>query len=111
MMKSDEVRAFLQGQALYAFDPQTALCVALVRYGPDGRCEVEFASGDTDQGIYGFDGDTYWTRYTTFRQGETHSFHLQAIAPGLAQAYFVDGTIAFLQSYHAELSGCPKSPV
>ncbi|MEP2641143.1 hypothetical protein [Roseobacter sp.] len=86
------------GQDLYAFDPVTRARVAWVAYHPNGTCRAEFSDGTVDHGQFGLEGDTYWTRYTGFRAGETHRFYLVEITPKLAQAYHVDGRQAFLQT-------------
>ncbi|MDF1728418.1 MAG: hypothetical protein P1U53_11785 [Sulfitobacter sp.] len=98
-MNADEVKEFLRGHSIYALDPETRKVAACIDYRTDGTCFVRFVNGDTDKGVYGFEGDTYWTRYETFREGKRHAFRLVAQGPGVAQAYFQDGTIAFLQSY------------
>lgn len=104
MMSPEEVRAFLQGRLVHAFDPATRERVAAVFYGPDGTCRLTFANGEVDAGDYGFDGDLYWTRYRRFREGATHRFRLEAVGPGLAQAWFADGTRAFLQGHSETLA-------
>ena len=104
-MQADDVRRFLEGRKIYNFQPGPRTLFAVTDYGLDGRCAVRLSTGDTDIGIYGFDGDAYWTRYEKFRNGETHFFHLKSLGPGIAQAYFADGTQAFLQSQTADLSG------
>ncbi|MDW4499387.1 hypothetical protein R5H30_15440 [Sulfitobacter sp. D35] len=96
-MTPDEVRTFIEGHTLDALDPETGAVVASVHYGRDGRCRLEFADGRCEAGLYGFEGDTYWTRYETFRNGAHHAFRLEALAPGVAQAHFSDGRRAFLQ--------------
>lgn len=105
MMQADEVRRFLEGQKIYVFEPETHTLVAVVNYEPGGHCGFQFAAGDTDAGVYGFEGDAYWTRYEKFRNGERHVFHLESLGPGIAQAYFADGRKAFLQSQITDLSG------
>ena len=104
-MQADDVRRFLEGQKIYVFEPETRALVAVVDYASGGRCGFRFSTGDADVGVYGFDGDAYWTRYETFRNGETHFFHLKRLGPGIAQAYFADGTKAFLQAQTPDLSG------
>lgn len=98
-MTADEVKEFLQGRSVYALDAETRTLAACIDYGTDGTCLARFVNGDTDPGVYGFEGDTYWTRYDTFREGKRHVFRLEYRGPGVAQAYFEDGTIAFLQSH------------
>lgn len=98
-MNANEVREFLEGHSVYALDPQSREVVACIDYGTDGRCLARFSNGDTDGGVYGFKDDTYWTRYETFRNGKRHVFRLEARGQGVAQAYFADGTAAFLQSH------------
>jgi hypothetical protein len=104
MMNADEVRLFLEGRKIYCFQPETRALFAVIDYESDGRCAARFSSGEADAGVYGFDGESYWTRYETFRSGEIHAFHLRKLGPGIAQAYFTDGTKAFLQSHSADLS-------
>ena len=98
-MTADEVRDFLEGHSVYALDPTTREVVACIDYGTDGTCLCRFVNGDSDKGVFGFEGDTYWTRYETFREGKRHVFRLERRGPRTAQAYFADGTIAFLQSH------------
>lgn len=98
-MNAEKIRAFLEGHSVYALDPVTREVTACIDYGTDGRCLARFTDGRKDAGVYGFEGDTYWTRYDTFRNGERHVFRLDEKSPDTAQAYFADGTIAFLQSY------------
>jgi hypothetical protein len=105
MMHADDVILFLEGRKIYVFEPDTHTLVAVVDYELGGRCAVQFSAGDADVGVYGFDGDAYWTRYEKFRNGETHVFHLKSLGPGIAQAYFADGTKAFLQSQSTDLAG------
>jgi hypothetical protein len=104
MMNTDEIRNFLEGRSVYALDPTTRVVAACIDYGTDGTCLARFTDGQNDPGVYGIEDDTYWTRYETFRDGKRHVFRLEARAPGVAQAYFADGTIAFLQS-HSEMPG------
>jgi hypothetical protein len=105
MLKADEVKAFIEGRDVYSFDPETKELAAVIHYGLDGHCLVRFEAGGTDKGVYGFEADRYWTRYETFREGKRHSFGLDPLGPGIAQAYFADGTIAFLQAHSMDLSG------
>jgi len=98
-MKADEVKQFLEGHSVFALDPETRQVAACIDYEVGGTCIARFVNGETDKGVYGFEGDTYWTRYETFRGGKRHVFRLVAKGPGVAQAYFEDGTIAFLQSH------------
>lgn len=100
---AQELLAFLFGRTLHAFDPDSCKRVATVRYGLDGICGVTFVDGTQDQGCYGLEDDTYWTRYDKFRAGETHCFYLVQVAPHIAQAYHADGQRAFLQSALPEL--------
>lgn len=105
LMTPGQVRRFLLGRQVHAFDPQTGTRVAMVEYQRDGTCTLHFATGETESGVYGFDGNSYWTRYDAFRGGKTNSFHLQARGPGVAQAHFTDGRRAYLQSHHPALPG------
>ncbi|WP_417410939.1 hypothetical protein [Hoeflea sp.] len=108
-MDADDVRHFLEGRTIYCFQPETRSLVAVIDYGPDGRCAARFSSGEADTGVYGFDGASYWTRYKTFRDGQTHAFHLRELGPGIAQAYFADGTKAFIQSQSSDLTGLAET--
>jgi len=102
-MNEAELRAFLVGQTLFAFEPETFRNVAKVTYGADGTCSAVFADETRDSGRFGISGDVYWTRYSRFRQGETHRFFLVTVADDIAQAFHGDGRRAFLQSPHAKL--------
>ena len=106
-MPPEDVRAFLEGRLVHAFDPQTRARVAQVFYGPDGTCRLRFADGTEDEGDYGFEGELYWTRYRGFRDGALNRFRLQPLAPGLAQAWFTDGARAFLQAHGDDLGAYP----
>ena len=97
MMDAQEVQAFIRGR-LHAFDPATGARVATVDYGPEGRCKLTFASGQAEAGVYGFEGDTYWTRYDRFRDGQRNGFRLERVSENIAQAWYTDGARAFLQS-------------
>lgn len=109
-MEEDEVRAFLVGQKLHIFDPGTGARVAEAHYGTDNRCHAAFEDGGVDSGIYGIEGDMYWTRYSRFRDGMTCHFYLVRLGPSLAQAYHADGAIAFLQSSRPHLETPPVRP-
>lgn len=97
-MNGADVRSFLLGRKLAAYDPDTMARAAVVTYHTDATCQVDFADGTRDQGEYGFSEEIYWTRYRNFRAGETHQFRLTLLRPDVAQAYFADGRIAYLQS-------------
>lgn len=103
-----EVEAFLVGQTLHAFDPDSHNKVASVTYQDDGTCVAIMKDGTEDRGHYGVDEGIYWTRYNQFRGGETHHFYLVRVGPQVAQAYHSDGRRAFLQSPLARLD--PQSP-
>ena len=92
-----EVKQFIQGNLVDNFNPDTGEQVATSIYQADGRCRMSFAKGDADGGVYGFEDNVYWTRYKTFRDGQRHTFRLEHIDEGKAQAYFGDGSKAFLQ--------------
>lgn len=102
-LSKEDVKEFLFGQALHAFDPETNARVATVKYHEDGTCHLVLEDGSSDEGLYGFQGDLYWTKYNRFRDGGLNRFFLQRIDDHTAQAYFEDGTRAFLQSPKAEL--------
>jgi hypothetical protein len=103
MMIAQDVHCFIAERRVFSFDPETRAFLAEVTYGPQGRCILRFADGLEETGVYGFEGDTYWTRYAAFRGGQTHAFRLERLAPGLAQAWFTTGARAFLQSHRPEL--------
>lgn len=100
-MDSTEIRDFLEGHDVYALNPDTRETAACITYGRDGRCVAQFTDGQTDTGVWGIGEASYWTRYETFRDGKPHLFRLEARGPGVAQAYFADGTMALLQSHDA----------
>lgn len=102
-MNEAELRGFLLGQTLFAFEPETFRNVAKVTYRADGSCTAVFADETQDTGKFGISGDCYWTQYARFRQGETHHFFLVAVADNVAQAFHSDGRRAFLQSPLAHL--------
>ena len=97
-MNDIDVRNFLQGQKLAAYDPDTLERVAIITYSVDGSCLAEFSDGTKSAGQYGFVEDRYWTQYDSFRNGEQHEFRLQPLRPQVVQAYFADGRRAFVQS-------------
>jgi len=105
MMTPDDVRRFLTGRTLHAFDPETGARAASVTYHPDGTCALSFAGGAEEGGLWGLDGDTYWTRYDRFRGGEKNGFRLERLAEDIAQAWHVDGSRAFIQT---PLEGLPE---
>lgn len=97
-LSAADLKRFIQGRTLFAYDPETRKQVAQVVYRTDGFCEASFADGTHDRGTYGFSGDTYWTRYDRFRNGETNGFYLMLVEAEVAQAYHLDGRSAYLQS-------------
>lgn len=99
MMNAEQITTFLSGRSVYGLDPATRVVAACIDYGTDGTCLARFSNRMTDTGEWGIEGNTYWTRYTRFREGNRHAFRLEPLGEGVAQAYFADGTIAFLQSY------------
>jgi len=101
-MTDDDLRAFMFGKVLYVFEPATRARFAAVQYGADYTCHARFEDGSEDTGTYGFEGEHYWTRYLRFRDGTTHYFFLVPLAPDTAQAFYQDGTQAFLQSTKAD---------
>ena len=102
-LNGDEVRQLLLGRPTYSFDPATRKRVAVVTYDPRGTCRFELEDGGGDAGEWGLEGDTYWTRYGSFRGGVRNVFYLIWVSPGVAQAYHEDGTPAFLQSKSDDL--------
>lgn len=105
MMTEEDVRRFIAGRRVFNFDPETRAFAAEVEYRADGSCALRFATGETEAGVYGFEGDSYWTRYEAFRGGARHAFRLEPLGPGLAQAWFTTGARAFLQCHMPELPG------
>lgn len=103
ILNAAEIKRFLMGRPMYAFEPTTRARVAVVEYEPNGVCATQFEAGNGDNGIWGIDGDTYWTKYRVFRDGAKNVFYLQWVAPDVAQAYHEDGTRAFLQSKFTDL--------
>ncbi|GGE28303.1 hypothetical protein GCM10011360_15640 [Primorskyibacter flagellatus] len=103
MMTPDDVHRFLMGRTLNAFDPATGARAAAVTYRPDGTCALRFADGAEEGGIWGLEGDTYWTRYDQFRGGERNGFRLELLREDIAQAWHVDGSRAFIQTPLEEL--------
>lgn len=102
-LSEEDVRLFLFGQILHAFDPDTLIRVATIHYHQDWTCQVTMENGDTDAGQYGFEKDLYWTKYNQFRDGVLHRFSLTRIDAHTAQAMFEDGSLAFIQSPLAQL--------
>ena len=102
-LRSRDIEEFLSGRSTYAFDPSTHKRVASVTYHTSGVCTARFEDGGDDDGQWGIAGDTYWTRYRTFRNGLKNVFYLEWVASDLVQAYHEDGTRAFLQSGLKEL--------
>ncbi len=109
-LSKEEVRQFLFNQTLHAFDPETLSMAATVEYREDWTCVASFSDGASDQGKYGFEDDYYWTQYTKFRNGEQFWFSLHRIDNLTAQAYYKDGTRAFIQSQKTRISSGLKSP-
>lgn len=97
-LNSEEIEKFLRGRVTYAFDPTTRRRVATVTYHSDGVCSTQFEAGGGDEGHWGLATNTYWTKYRVFRNGTKNVFYLEWVASDLVQAYYQDGTRAFLQS-------------
>ncbi|MCR9136676.1 MAG: hypothetical protein NXI27_11810 [Alphaproteobacteria bacterium] len=95
-MSESAVRRFIEGKTVSALVPETGDLFGSVTYGPDGSCHARFADRTEDIGRYGFDGQTYWTRYKTARGGVTNHFFLIDLGEGRAQAYHDDGRRAYL---------------
>lgn len=98
-----DLRGFLFGQTLHAFDPDLRERIATVCYETDGNCFVTFVDGTRDRGRFNLDGDIYSTCYEKFRSGETNAFYLVEVAPQITQAFHKNGKRAFLQSPLLEL--------
>lgn len=92
------VKAFLSGRTLKCFHPDTGDWAATIEYRADGTCHAAMADGGTDDGRYGFEQNLYWTQYSWFRGGGLFRFSLERIDDDTCQAYFDDGTTAFLQT-------------
>lgn len=103
-LASEEIEDFLVGRPTYAFEPSTRRRVASVTYHSDGTCRTEFEAGGGDVGEWGIESCTYWTRYKAFRDGSKNVFFLKWVSRDVAQAYFENGTPAFLQSGQSALS-------
>jgi len=97
-MDKADVRTFLFGKTLFVYEPETLKNVAKVTYYPNGCCMALFTDGTEDTGQYGLSGETYWTQYERFRENQRHHFYLTLIEPEVAQAFYIDGRRAFLQS-------------
>ncbi len=96
-LTGDEVKGFLLGRTLDCFHPGSEHIAATIEYKANGTCHAAMADGKTDEGRYGFERDLYWTQYSWFRDGGLFRFYLERIDDKTCQAYFEDGTIAFLQ--------------
>ena len=103
-LSEDEIFRFLHGQTLHAFDPQTLERVATVEYRNDGTCLAYMADDTSDDGLYGVEGNFYWTQYRNFRNGEKNRFSLEFIDAETAQAVFESGKLAFIQSTKSDIS-------
>lgn len=102
-----DLRQFISGETLFAYEPDSLKNAAKITYHSSGQCTAIFADGTQDTGQYGFSGDTYWTRYTRFRDGQIHHFYLVPTRSQVAQAYYADGSRAFIQSPLASLDEQP----
>lgn len=96
-LSGEEVRGFIFDQTLDCFDPVSGVRAATIKYFADGNCRAEMEDGAVDEGRYGFDRDIYWTQYSWFRDGGLFRFFLERISDDSSQAFFEDGTKAFLQ--------------
>lgn len=92
-----EVRDFLVGRTLECFHPGSGTCAATITYSVDETCLAVMEDARTDEGRYGFDRDLYWTQYSWFRDGGLFRFSLERIDHNTCQAFFENGTKAFLQ--------------
>ena len=104
-LSAEDTKSFLAGRSIYVFEPSTLERVACVDYGLDGVCTVQFVGGGADKGRWGLKGDGYWTQYDSFREGSRNTFFLRWVAPDTAQAYYEDGTPAFVQSGRQSMDG------
>jgi len=107
MLNADQVQNFIEGRTVYGFDPVTRAPAAVITYHADGTCTARFADGGRDTGVYGFEGDAYWTRYAQFRGGGTYAFRLEPIGQGVMQAWFTTGARAFVQADHPDPAPWP----
>ena len=99
-----QISEFLAASRINVFDPETLELVAQVSYRRDGCVEMETTDGGTDRGVWGIDGDLYWTQYECFRGGLRHEFSLEVVSGDIMQAYFGDGQRAFLQTHKPSLA-------
>ncbi len=97
-LSGEAVKEFLAGKTLDCFDPDSRALVATIQYLANGTCRAVVADGATDEGRYGFERDVYWTQYSWFRDGGLFRFSLERVDGNTCQAYFEDGTKAFLQT-------------
>ncbi len=96
-LTNGEVKAFLFGQTLECFDPNSGSQVATIQYLTNFTCRAAMSNGTTDTGRYGFERDLYWTQYTWFRDRGRFHFFLDRVDRDTCQASFEDGARAFLQ--------------
>lgn len=96
-MTEQEVYEFILGNSVDALDPDSLQTAANINYHADGSIKATFADGSTDTGQYGFTEHYYWTRYTKFRDGTLNEFYLVRSGVNEAQAYYKEGSRAFLQ--------------
>lgn len=96
-LTSSGVKAFVLGQTLDCFDPESGVLAATIEYFENGTCHAAMADGTSDDGRYGFERELYWTQYRWFRNGSLNRFFLLEINHSTCQAYFEDGRKAFLQ--------------
>lgn len=97
-LSEKEVKEFLFGQTINCFNPDSGALVATIEYLANGACRAAMDDGLTDDGRYGFDLNLYWTQYSWFRDGGLFRFFLEWVDDNTCQAYFEDGTKAFLQT-------------
>jgi len=96
-LRGEEVKQFLCGNTLECFSSKSGLLEASIEYRTNGTCFASFEDETTDEGQFGFEGDLYWTKYGWFRNGDLFRFFLQRVDNITCQAYFEDGSKAFLQ--------------
>lgn len=103
MLDQKDLIEFLTAQTVYVFDPDTLGPVASVTYAEQGKVFMTHHDGRPDGGDWGIEGTFYWTRYDAFRGGSVNTFYLERVDAKTVQAYYRDGTRAFLQSHKVSL--------
>ena len=100
VLSPDALRAFVTGHTVTGTNPSTGAVVGTVTYAQDGSSVLTLSDGVPQTGSYRFDGDSYCTRYATFRDNTENCFRLVLLGPDQAQAYYTDGSMALLLDRH-----------